>query len=116
MKKIERLMEENVLMPRNRLKYTRILRMDDSISIAEQKQSISKQIKKMFVDGSQLKEVLPRRQLVSQIYSRTIECQRLYSPDVQGKRRAQRQPQPQERSLDCARNMDFTLVLSDMNP
>lgn len=88
MKKIEKFMEENVFMPRNRLKHTRILRIDDSVSISHQKYSINKHLKKMFVDGSQLREVLPRRQLVSQNYSRTIECQRLYSPEINTKRKS----------------------------
>jgi hypothetical protein len=75
-------------MPRNRLKYTRILRIDDSVCLSQQKNSIHKHLKKMFVDGSQLREVLPRRQLISQNYSRTIECQRLYSPEINNKRRS----------------------------
>lgn len=80
LKKVEQFVEEAVFIPRNMAKHTRIFRISDPVSLSPEKNSLSKQIKKMFVDGSHLTEVLPRRQLVTQNYSRNMERQRAYSP------------------------------------
>ena len=67
-------------MPRNKLKNMRIIKITDSSNVNSEGQEITKQLKKMFVDGSHLTELIPRRQLVTQNYHRTLEKDRMYSP------------------------------------
>lgn len=55
MKKISKIVEENVFVPRNQLKNMRVFKINDSIGVNKDGTSLTKYIKKMFIDGSNIK-------------------------------------------------------------
>jgi hypothetical protein len=81
MKKIDSYVEENSFQPRNRLRHMRVLRANDAIAIHAGGPGFSQQLRKMVVDGSHLTELIPRRELVTQNYRRSVERDRMYSPE-----------------------------------
>ena len=68
---IKKLTEECMFSPKNRLKYIKIIKMNDFVIVNPDKKSAAKYRDKIYVDGCQLTKILPIRQLATQNQVRT---------------------------------------------
>lgn len=88
---LDRFVEEGVFIPRGRLKHVRIIKVAPNHS-----KPLHCNLKRMFVDGCHLNELIPRRQIVSQNYYRYGQ-ERSQSPELKPDRHAA--TPPMQRSL-----------------
>ena len=85
--------EEHVFIPRNKVKNIRILKINDTIYNFNSLKS--NHIKRMFIDGSHVRELTPNREILTQDQARKTSG-RGFSPDLVSKRES-----GTKRNLSC---------------